>query len=420
MIGERDLSAAARRNLVVLAASMATLYAMIELVFGVSALTFEQGGGSEALAGVAPGIFLACAAFAALAAGRAMDRYGPRPVLAAGFAAGLAGCLLAALGADRGALAPALLGFALTGVTTGTVLLSRAAAAEMYPPERRPRAIALVLFGAVFGALLGPLVFGPLLGDDESGSAIALTWLGGAGFMAAGLVVAWRLRPDPREIGRALPAGEEEPGPAAAPVPEYESAGLRMIVSAPGVPAALLAVLASWAGMVTAMSLVGSALADHGHEHNAVFPVLAAHFVGMFAFFAVVGRVIERLGRVRSIVTGLLFLGASSVTLVAAVEQIHLAALVLFGVGLGWSLSFVAATAELSDRAPAGRQATLIGFADLLGDLSGAGLVVAGGFALHELGVAAIGVGAAVLPLLAAIWIARAPARPVPAASGAD
>ncbi|MGH2957554.1 MAG: hypothetical protein ACRDL6_11230, partial [Solirubrobacterales bacterium] len=83
MTGERDpLAAAARRNLLVLAAGMAALYGMVELVFGVAAITFEGAGGSEALAGVAPAIFLACAAFAALAAGRAMDRFGPRSVLA--------------------------------------------------------------------------------------------------------------------------------------------------------------------------------------------------------------------------------------------------------------------------------------------------------------------------------------------------
>jgi hypothetical protein len=41
------------------------------------------------------------------------------------------------------------------------VMLSRAAAADMYPPERRAKGIALVLFGAAFGAILeGVMNFG--------------------------------------------------------------------------------------------------------------------------------------------------------------------------------------------------------------------------------------------------------------------
>src|SRR3712207_8284915 len=57
---------------------------------------------------------------------------------------------------------------------SGVALLARTAAGDMYPPERRARGIALVLFGAVFGAILGPLVFSPLLsGRDLDGDSLA-------------------------------------------------------------------------------------------------------------------------------------------------------------------------------------------------------------------------------------------------------
>lgn len=397
-----SLAASARRNLILLAAGMAALYGMVELVFGAAGVTFEETGGSDRLAGLAPAIFIVCAGMAAFVAGRQMDRSGRRPVLVAGFAVGLVGCLLAALGVATGSLIPVLPGFGLAGAATGTVFLSRAAAADMYPPERHPRVIALVLFGAVFGALLGPLVFGPLL--DEGNSALDLAWLGGAGFMLAGLVLVSRLRPDPREIGAALAAGGRQDRAAG----EAPALPLRAIASAPGVPAAIIAVLASWTGMATVMSLAGSALIDHGHAHDAVFPVLAAHFVGMFAFFAVVGPMIERIGRVRATAAGLLVLAASSVAFIGAIDSVHLTGLVLFGVGLGWSLSFVAATAELSERAPATQRVTLIGFADLLGNVTGAAFVVAGGFALDAVGIGAVGIGAAALPVIAALWILAA------------
>jgi hypothetical protein len=58
-------------------------------------------------------------------------------------------------------------------------------------------------------------------------------------------------------------------------------------------------------------------------------------------------------------------------------------------------------------------------FADLLGDASGAALVVAGGFALEIAGIVAVAVGAAALPALAAVWILLAPARAEPVATEA-
>ena len=106
----------------------------------------------------------------------------------------------------------------------------------------------------------------------------------------------------------------------------------------------------------------------------------------------------------------------ASISLPAVIDNAHLTGAVLFGVGLGWSLSFDAATAELSDRAPAGRQATLIGFSDLLAGFTGAALVLAGGVALDVLGVGAVGVGAAALPLIAALWtLGGGSRRPRPA-----
>ena len=55
----------------------------------------------------------------------------------------------------------------ITGGASGIALLIRTAAGDMYPPERRARGISYVLFGAVFGAILGPVVFGPLFAGAD-------------------------------------------------------------------------------------------------------------------------------------------------------------------------------------------------------------------------------------------------------------
>jgi MFS family permease len=143
------------RNTLLLAASMAALYGMVHLSAAISTPTFVAVTGTSGLAGLGPAIFLATAALAAFPMGCTMDRFGRIPVLAAGYGAGVAGCVLTGLGALWTAAAAGDSRFrACRDRTTGAAILTRTAAADMYPYERRARGISLVLFGAVFGTLL--------------------------------------------------------------------------------------------------------------------------------------------------------------------------------------------------------------------------------------------------------------------------
>jgi hypothetical protein len=79
----------------------------------------------------------------------------------------------------------------------------------------------------------------------------------------------------------------------------------------------------------------------------------------------------------------------------------------VFELGLGWNVSFVAATAQLADRTAPAERGKLLGFNDLGSALLGAGLALLGGFALEALGVAALALGAAAIVLLPVVWIWR-------------
>jgi MFS family permease len=401
-----------RRNTFLLSAALAANSGMLQLSAAVATITFVLVTGVEGLLGLGPAIVLASGAVAALPAGRGMDRFGRVPVLAAGFVIGIAGGVLAALGSSLESALLVFLGLACVGAAGGTSLLARTAAGDMYPPARRARGIALVLFGAVFGAILGPAVFSPLLaGRELDGDALALLWLTASGFMVVGLGLVLAVRPDPRRIAELLHTGTVGEQPPAAP--------LREIVRRPGVVPSLLAAQASFAVMVGVMTLTGAVVVDHhGHEGHVVFPIIGAHVIGMYALVLVVGDVIDRIGRSPALVGGLLLMGASVVSLLW-IESVPAVATALFGLGLGWNLSFVSATAQLADRTHAGERGKLLGFNDLLSGATGAGLALLGGFALSALGVAALAVGGTVLVTLPALWIAR-DARRQPAVAAAE
>jgi MFS family permease len=187
------------------------------------------------------------------------------------------------------------------------------------------------------------------------------------------------VRPDPRRIAELL-----SPGGDGIRVAE-SAAPLRTILGRTAIVPSLLAAVASFSVMVAVMTLTGFVVVEHGHHAHAVFPIIGAHVVGMYALVLVVGDVIDRIGRPPALGGGLLLMGVSVISLLW-ITGVAATALTLFALGLGWNLSFVAATAQLADCTGPRERGKVLGFNDLLSGLTGAGLALLGGFALSAVG----------------------------------
>jgi predicted MFS family arabinose efflux permease len=287
----------------------------------------------------------------------------------------------------------------------------------MVPPERKARAISYVLFGALFGAALGPLVFRPLFaGKDFELDTLVVPWFVAAAMALVGLLIALNIRPDPRSIALELQASGSVEEVAAASAP---AAPLREILMRPGVPTAVVAALASFAVMAGVMNLTGYIVVGHHHAQADVFTVISLHIVGMYALVLVIGALVDRVGRRPTLLWGLAIMALSTVML-AFVESIAWTSVSLFLLGLGWNLSYISATAELVTHATPVERGRLVGFTDLAAGLLAAALALLGGVAYTEWGVVAVSVGATlavVVPALA-ILMARRPPAPVPEPAG--
>jgi MFS family permease len=385
-----------KRNAFLLAAGLVCLSGMFQLTVALATTTLVVVTGIEGILGLGPAIFLLAGSVGVLPAGRLMDRVGRMPVIQGGFLLGAVGTTLTALGCWWESATLVILGFGCAGIAAAVVLLSRAAAAEMFPPAKRARGISFVLFGAVSGAIWGPLVFGPMFsGRHLTAHGLVVPWLSAGLFMIAGFLVSLGVRPDPKTIAATHPDDLVDTG---------EAAPLRQILRRPGIPQALVAAVASFGVMAGVMNLSGYVALGHGHAQSDVFTIISAHIVGMYGLVLVVGDVIDRIGRRTALVGGLAIISASCAALIWLDGLLGMS-VALFGLGLGWNLSYVAATTELVSRAAPSERGRLVGFSDLLSAAFGATLALAGGAIYSADGVMPLAALAAALAALPAIWL---------------
>ncbi len=402
------IAAPVKRNAFLLAGGLICNSGMFQLAAALSSLTLVAVTGVTGILGLGPAIFLASGAIVVGPAGRLMDRLGRMPVIRVGYAFGAAGCGIVAGGCALSSAALVAVGLSVLGGAGATIQLTRAAAAEMFPPDRRARGMSLVLFGAVSGALWGPVVFGPLFAHRAiDAQGLVGPWLVGIPFMIVGLGIVSFVRPDPKEIAASYPEERVEPATA---VP------LREMLRRPGVPAAVLAVVASFAVMASVMNLAGYVAVGRGHHQGDVFTMISVHILGMYGLILIVGDVVDRFGRRRCLVAGLMLMALSNVALgwLGGVAGMSLA---LLGLGLGWNLSYIAATTELVALTAPSERGRLVGFTDVLASFTAAGLALLGGLVYSSSGALALSLAAAALAAAPALWLAlrRVPPLVVPA-----
>ena len=339
--------------------------------------------GDAADAGLFFATFSLASAAGSFLGGRLMDRAGRRVVLAgAHLGAGL-GFALAGVSLANRALLPFVASTALFAACLGTLNLTRLAAAELFAPHERARAVARVQVAATVGAVGGPLV---LL------------------FVAPHLL--WFVAPPLFLVGAALVSRAPEPARALPGAPTGPDARIPALAVAAGVAALVCA----QGAMVAVMGVTGVELAHAGHARSTTSLVMALHFTGMFAFSLLAGRAADRAGRRPTILGGVAVLALGGLTIALIPGAVGLA-LGLLLIGIGWSFSYIGGTTLLTDVLPPARRARSLGLIDFTTALLAAGASFAGGIWYAQRGIAGLGLAAIAVVALPAVLalVLRAP-----------
>jgi len=407
----------ARRVTVTLLAAQSLGSAGFLAAATVNAIVGAELGGRPSRAGLPSAVYQVGAALAAILWGQSMERFGRRLTLTLGLLSGITGASLAAVAVAASSFPVLLAGVTLMGAANSALQLARFVAAEVHPPAERGRAIANVVIGGTVGAILGPLLTGPMgrlareLGVSELAGPYAASALL---FLGAALLIFLRLRPDPREIGREVArlygTGVEAAG-AARP--------LRSIVREGPVRVAMATLVVAQVVMVMLMVITSLHMKDHQHSLGRIAAVISSHVVGMYAFSVVSGRLADRWGRGPTILAGAVMLALACLAAPLSPAAVPLG-VSLFLLGLGWNLCYVGGSSLLADQLRAEERARVQGFNDFVMGAASATGSLGSGWVFARFGYAPMGVvaaAAALVPLVLA-WRLRPspPLQPAPAA----
>lgn len=265
---------------------------------------------------------------AAIPASLLFARLGRRVGFICGALSMMTGTLILLAGVWRADFVIYCLGALPLGVGFGIGQHYRFAASEVAAPAARARAIALVMAGGVVSAIFGPEIvkhtkewMAPVL---FSGTYVALLVLP---LISLVLINVIDLPPAPKRTRKPVP--------------------LSALVARPAFVTAVIAGLVGYGTMNLIMTATPLQMMLCGFGVDQSTDVIRIHAICMFAPGFVTGRLIQRFGAHRIIMTGGAFcLACVAMSLTPALEINFMIALGLLG--LGWNFMFVGATALLS------------------------------------------------------------------------
>jgi MFS family permease len=319
-----------RSNIARLTIAQALAGANASVIFATGAVVGNTLAPDKALATLPISVFVIGTAATTLPIGAMAQRFGRRTVFMFGTGCGILTGLIASLAVLLGSFWLFCVATFFGGAYMAVTASFRFAAADCTSPERRARALSLVMAGGLFAGVIGPQLVSATM-YVWLPYMFAATYLGQAVIaVLAGVAL----------TGVRLPIPVRAEGRAGRPL--VEIIRQRRFIGA--VTAGIISYFIMNLLMTSAplaMRLCGLSQADANLG-------VQWHVLAMYAPSFVTGMIIARIGAPAVVLTGLALLAAAAAVGLSGLEVWHFwASLVLLGIG--WNLGFVGASAMILD-----------------------------------------------------------------------
>lgn len=309
-----------------LAVAQALAGANSAVVYATGAIVGNMLAPSKALATLPISVFVVGMAICTLPAGAIARRHSRRAAFLMGTGCGVLTGLLAALAVVLGSFWLFCAATFFGGAYAAVVLSFRFAAADCVPPERRPRALSIVMAGGVFAGIIGPqlVTYTMDLWQPYLFAATCLAQAAVAAMCAVVLLGVWVPMPTAAEVAGGRPLGA--------------------IMRQPRLIAAVICGVVSYTLMNFIMTAAPLAMRLCGLAQESSNLGLQWHIIAMYAPSFVTGRLIVHFGAPRVVAAGLALTAAAAAIGLTGVDVAHFW-LTLILLGVGWNFGFVGASA---------------------------------------------------------------------------
>lgn len=355
---------------------------------------------NEALAGIARTASTFGAALFGLPLANLAARTSRRTALTTGWATASLGAALLAFAASGTSIILVALGLLLMGAGSAAALQARFAATDQATEANRGSALSFIVWVGTIGSVLGPNMGTPaaalasLLGSSLYSAAFALAAIA----LAAATLLVFTLLPG-ASTGASSGLAEAAQGQNRVSASKKPALGTRIgaltreITGNRQARAAAMSLLGAHMVMVSVMTMTPVHMNQQGAGIEIIGLTISLHVLGMYGLSPLMGLGADRLGERTMILLGtaLLLAAVALSTLASHQASAMLVSLILLGVG--WSATFVAASALFTASLPAESRTLAAGGLDSLTNLGAATAALGSGLLM----------AATSFPLLAAI-----------------
>ncbi|TAL88313.1 MAG: MFS transporter [Candidimonas sp.] len=321
-----------KRNALTLSCLQALGGANPAIVVALGGLAGQQLASRPDLATVPVSVYSLGLAFGTIPAAMIMKRLGRRNGYLIGTLLGIAAGLIAAYGIFSHDFLIFCLGTLFSGLYAAYVQSYRFAAADAALPAFRTRAIAWVMVGGLFGAIIAAQT---IIFTHDIWPAIPYA----ASFVAQASIAML-----------AIPLVLFLRTPPSAPKHQTVQGGrpLSEIARSPRFVVAVLAGVVSYGLMNFLMTATPLAMIGCGHSLQDATLGIQWHILAMYGPSFFTGRLIERFGKILITTLGLLLIAAAGITALSGLSTAHFW-LTLILLGAGWNFGFIGATSMITD-----------------------------------------------------------------------
>lgn len=331
MNAERILPAAVQNNNIIrLSAAQALAGANSVVFYATGAIVGNAIAPGSSLATLPVTMFVLGMAACILPLGALARKRGRKAAFMIGTSAGVVTGLTAALAVVMSSFVLFCLAAFIGGAYAAVALSFRFAATDGVTPERRARALSLVMGGGVLAGVIGPMLVTGTMGLWPP-HTFAVTFIAQA---LVAIIAAFILKGvTPAESAASIKSGGRP---------------LREIVRQPGFVRTVFSGAVTYMIMNFLMTAAPLSMHMHGLSQQASNLGIQWHVIAMFGPGFFTGRLINRFGAMRVAAAGLLITAGSVIVGLSGTDIWHYW-LSLILLGIGWNFGFTGASAKIID-----------------------------------------------------------------------